>query len=104
VQLPVNLAMTEAIRLPTQPLPGGGTLVPPLEAARELGLTVVASATLMQAQLAANLPPAVRELFPALQTDAQRAVAFVRSLPGVTTALVGMKQHAHVDENLGAGR
>jgi aryl-alcohol dehydrogenase-like predicted oxidoreductase len=103
VQLPANLAMTEAIRLPTQPLPAG-RLVPALEAARELGLTVVASATLMQSQLAANLPPAVRELFPTLRTDAQRAVAFVRSLPGVTTALVGMKQHAHVDENLGAGR
>ena len=103
VQLPINLAMPEAVRLPTQPLPGG-RIVPALEAARELGLTVVASATLMQSQLAANLPPAVRELFPALRTDAQRAVAFVRSLPGVTTALVGMKQHAHVDENLGAGR
>jgi aryl-alcohol dehydrogenase-like predicted oxidoreductase len=74
-----------------------------LEAARELGLTVAASATLMQSQLAANLPPAVRELFPALATDAQRAVAFVRSLPGVTTALVGMKQRGHVEENLGAG-
>ncbi|HEV3484547.1 MAG TPA: aldo/keto reductase, partial [Vicinamibacterales bacterium] len=83
VQMPINLAMPEAMRAPTQPLPGG-KLVPAVEAARELGLSVVASATLMQSQLAANLPPAVRELFPALQTDAQRALAFVRSLPGVT--------------------
>jgi aryl-alcohol dehydrogenase-like predicted oxidoreductase len=103
VQLPINLAMPEAVRLPTQPLPGG-KVVTALEAARELGLMVVASATLMQSQLAANLPPAVRELFPTLATDAQRALAFVRSLPGVTTALVGMKLRAHVEENLGAGR
>jgi aryl-alcohol dehydrogenase-like predicted oxidoreductase len=101
VQLPINLAMPEAVRLPTQPLPGG-KVVPVLEAARELGLSVTASATLMQSQLAANLPLPVRELFPSLATDAQRAVAFVRSLPGVTTALVGMKQRAHVEENLGA--
>jgi aryl-alcohol dehydrogenase-like predicted oxidoreductase len=103
VQLPINLAMPEAVRVPTQRLPGG-TVVPVLEAARELGLSVVASASLMQSQLAANLPPPVRELFPSLQTDAQRALAFVRSLPGVTTALVGMKRVAHVEENLGAGR
>jgi aryl-alcohol dehydrogenase-like predicted oxidoreductase len=103
VQLPINLAMPEAVRLPTQPLPGG-KIVPVLEAARELGLSVTASATLMQSQLTVNLPRAVRDVFPALRTDAQRALAFVRSLPGVTTALVGMKQQAHLDENLGAGR
>ena len=102
VQLPINLAMPEAVRLPTQPL--RGRTVPVLEAAAELGLSVVASATLMQSQLASNLPPPVRELFPALATDAQRAVAFVRSLPGVTTALVGMKRVEHIAENLGAGR
>lgn len=103
IQLPINLAMPEAVRMPTQPLPGG-KVVTVLEAARELGLSVTASATLMQSQLAANLPPAVRELFPTLATDAQRAAAFVRSVPGVTSALVGMKQRAHVEENLGAGR
>lgn len=103
VQLPINLAMTEAVREPTQPLPGG-QLVSVLEAAGELGLTVAASATLMQAQLATNLPAQVRALFPTLKTDAQRAIAFVRSLPGITTALVGMKQSAHVRENLEAGK
>ncbi len=103
VQLPINLAMPEAVRLPTQSLPGG-KVVPVLEAARELGISVVASATLMQSQLTSNLPAAVRELFPSLATDAQRALAFARSLPGVTTALVGMKRVEHVEENLEAGR
>ena len=103
IQLPINLAMPEAVRLPTQLLPDG-KVVTVLDAARELGLGVAASATLMQSQLAANLPPAVRELFPTFATDAQRAVAFVRSLPRLTTALVGMKRQAHVEENLGAAR
>lgn len=101
VQLPVNLALNEAVRLPTQPATSG-RLVPLLEAALELGIAVVASATLMQAQLARGLPPQLAEAFPGLTSDAQRAIAFVRSLPGITTALVGMKQPAHLEENLGA--
>jgi predicted aldo/keto reductase-like oxidoreductase len=103
VQLPINLAMPEAVRLPTQRMPGGNVL-PVLDAARDLGLSVAASATLMQSQLASNLPAPVRDLFPSLETDAQRAIAFVRSLPGVTTALVGMKQVGHLKENLGAAK
>jgi predicted aldo/keto reductase-like oxidoreductase len=99
VQLPINLAMQEAIRLPTQPL--DGKLVPALNAAVALGLTAVASASLMQSRLASGLPDALREAFPNCTTDAQRALAFVRSLPGVTSALAGMKSAEHVDENLG---
>jgi aryl-alcohol dehydrogenase-like predicted oxidoreductase len=102
VQLPINLAMTEAVRAPTQRVAGRD--VPLLQAAAELGVAVVASATLLQSQLTANLPPPVRSAFPALTTDAQRAIAFVRSLPAVTAALVGMKSVEHLEENLGAGR
>jgi aryl-alcohol dehydrogenase-like predicted oxidoreductase len=40
------------------------------------------------------------DAFASLETDAQRAIAFARSIPGVTTALVGMKRVEHVDENL----
>lgn len=101
VQLPVNLALNEAVRLPTQRL-SSGRMAPLLEAALELGVAVVASATLMQAQLARGLPAQLAEAFPGLATDAQRAIAFVRSLPGVTSALVGMKHAAHLEENLGA--
>jgi aryl-alcohol dehydrogenase-like predicted oxidoreductase len=73
-----------------------------LDLARELGISVFASASLMQSQLTRDLPPAVKTLFPALSTDAQRAIAFVRSLP-VSTALVGMKTIPHLKENLTAG-
>jgi aryl-alcohol dehydrogenase-like predicted oxidoreductase len=39
------------------------------------------------------------EHLPGLTSDAQRAIQFVRSTPGVGTALVGMKRVAHVEEN-----
>jgi aryl-alcohol dehydrogenase-like predicted oxidoreductase len=103
VQFPINLAMSEAIRVPTQRL-GGSRVVPLLQATAELGISVVASASLMQSRLTTELPAAVRDSFPSLATDAQRALAFVRSLPGVTCALVGMRSLAHVDENVASAK
>lgn len=97
VQLPINLAMTEAVRLSTQRV--GSDLVPLLEAAHRLGVSVVGSATLMQAQLTRSLPKQVHVAFPGFRTDARRAIAFTQSLP-VAAALVGMKSPAHIEENL----
>ncbi len=34
----------------------------------------------------------------------QRAVQFVRSTPGMTVALIGMRQTAHVEENLAVAK
>lgn len=99
VQLPINLAMPEAVRVSTQRV--RGREMPFLHAAAELGVSVVASASLLQARLAAGLPPQVREALPGFATDAQRALSFVTSLP-VSTALVGMRGIAHLDENLAA--
>ena len=98
VQLPINLSMSEAMRVSTQ-RDGKGRLVNVTAAAAELGIDLVASAPLMQGQLASGLPNQVRELF-AGTTDAQKALAFVRAVPGVVTAAVGMKSVNHVDENL----
>ena len=100
VQMPINLGMPEAIRLGTQRVGKRDNLVPALEAAAELGLSVMASASLMQAQLTRDLPPSMRELFPSQRTDAQCALSFVRSLPGITSALVGMRSIPHLRENL----
>jgi predicted aldo/keto reductase-like oxidoreductase len=69
-------------------------------AADRLGITVMCSASLSQARLSQNLPPFVGQALKGLSTDAQRAIQFVRSTPGVTTALVGMSRRAHVDENM----
>jgi aryl-alcohol dehydrogenase-like predicted oxidoreductase len=102
VQLPVSLAMPEAARVPTQPL--GRKLVTLLEAADALGVGVVASAPLMQGRLTSGLPDEVRELFPQCTTDAQRALRFAASLPGVSTVLSGMRRAAHVAENAAAWR
>ena len=99
VQLPVNLAMPEAVRLSTQRV--RGREMPFLHAAAELGVSVVASASLLQARLATGLPAQVREALPGFSTDAQRALSFVTSLP-VSAALVGMRTIAHLDENLAA--
>jgi aryl-alcohol dehydrogenase-like predicted oxidoreductase len=100
VQLPVNLAMAEAVRAPTQKM--GKHSVPLLEAAHELGVSVVGSATLMQSQLASALPEQIKTAFPGYSSDARRAVAFAQSLP-ITSALVGMKSIAHLDQNLERG-
>jgi aryl-alcohol dehydrogenase-like predicted oxidoreductase len=100
VQMPINLAMPEAIRVPTQTV--RGKTLAAAEAAAALDLMVAGSATLMQGKLTGGLPAALVDAFPSLETDAQRAIAFARSIPGVTTALVGMKRTEHVDENLRA--
>jgi aryl-alcohol dehydrogenase-like predicted oxidoreductase len=101
VQLPVNLAMTEALRVSTQCV--GTDRVSLLEAASRLGIGVIGSATLMQSQLAQSLPREVRDAFPGFSTDARRAIAFSQSLP-VASALVGMKSVEHVEENLEEAR
>ena len=98
IQLPYNLAMTEALTLQNQTIDGNNVSL--LEAASELGITVVASASLLQGRVARNLPAEIRTGLGSLATDAQTAIQFVRSTPGVTTALVGMSNEAHVDENL----
>ena len=71
-----------------------------IEACQELGITVMASASIFQSRLSRNLPGFVDEHLSGLSTDAQRAIQFVRSTPGVTTALVGMSHLRHVEENL----
>lgn len=99
IQLPVNLAMTEAVRAPTQIARGRNLSI--LDLAADEGVSVIASASLMQAQLTHDLPAQVRALFPAVETDAQCAISFVRSLP-VASALVGMRSMPHLDENIAA--
>jgi aryl-alcohol dehydrogenase-like predicted oxidoreductase len=98
IQLPHNLAMPEALTMDNQEV--NGEQASTLMASEKLGVTVMCSASLKQSQLSQGLPPFVAETFPQLKTDAQRAIQFVRSTPCVTTALVGMSQRSHVEENL----
>lgn len=73
VQLPFSLEMQEALEAGV------------LNAARELGITVIASAPLGQGRLTGDLPYALQ---------------FARSAPGIAAVLVGMSSSRHVEENL----
>lgn len=98
VQLPLNLQMVEALARRNQP--GADGLQSFLEVATDNGVTVMASASLLQSRLVGRLPDALRARFDGCATDAQRALQFVRSTPGLTTALVGMSRAEHVEENM----
>jgi aryl-alcohol dehydrogenase-like predicted oxidoreductase len=102
VQLPFNLAMPEALAAQTQSWEGHLTSF--LEVARAHHLMVFASASIMQGHLAQGIPADIRRFFPGLSTDAQCALQFVRSAPGITCALVGMSRREHVEENLATAR
>ena len=82
IQLPFNLAMSEAITLANETIDGKRMTV--VDAAVRLGVTVVASASLLQGRI-----------------DPKAAIQFVYSAPGITTALIGMSHVEHVEENLG---
>jgi aryl-alcohol dehydrogenase-like predicted oxidoreductase len=96
VQVPFNLGMTEALTLGNQSLRGHHRTI--MEAASELDISLIASASLLQGQVAKNLPEFVAEAL-GLGNDAERALQFVRSSPGITTALVGMSRSEHVRAN-----
>ena len=102
IQLPLNLGMSEALSNANQRVEDKELTV--LEAAQAFDITVMCSASVLQGQLTKNLPSIIGETFAGMETDGQRALQFVRSTPGVTTALVGMKQLSHVEENLNTAR
>jgi aryl-alcohol dehydrogenase-like predicted oxidoreductase len=101
IQLPFNLAMTEALTLSNQIVEGQPLSA--LEAATALGVTVISSASIFQGRVAQGLPTDLRQSLGSLATDAQTAIQFVRSAPGVASALIGMSSIEHVEENLKLG-
>ncbi len=98
VQLPYNAMMPEAFALENQQV--NEAFLNPVEAAEELGLTVIASAPIHQGRLTVPIVPQLGEAFPDLSSDAVRALQFVRSTPGVTSALAGTCDLAHLEEDL----
>lgn len=97
IQLPVNLAMPEAIAFPSQDI--GQGRVPVLRAAQSLGLGVFGSATLLQGRLSNELPEEVSQAFPEAGTPAQQAIQFARSAAGMTASLVGAARVEHARED-----
>ncbi len=97
LQLPLNLAMPEALLRPNQTVQAKTFAT--LQAARALGITVVVSASLLQGQLTRNLPKHITQAIRG-ESDAERALQFARSAPAVVTALAGMSRAEHVRSNL----
>ena len=104
VQLPCNLAMPEAIAVRNQGA-DPNSLVSVVEAAHRLGISLITSASLLQGRLTRDLPESFREKFSdALPTQAQQAIQFARSTPGITTALIGMSKAERVIENMAVAK
>lgn len=90
VQLPLNRQMSEAAAVPTQQRAGRRMTL--LDAAAELGMYVMSSASILQGRLAPDA------------AAAREAIEWVRTQPGLGTALVGMGRPAHVDIDCAAFR
>jgi aryl-alcohol dehydrogenase-like predicted oxidoreductase len=96
VQLPLNLNAIEPYILANQRHRESWCTL--LDVAREHAIFVVTSSPLLQGRVIGRVPNALRNAFGASTSDAQCAVQFARSIPGVGTVLVGMGQAAHVEE------
>jgi aryl-alcohol dehydrogenase-like predicted oxidoreductase len=97
IQLPFNLAMPEGHVLANQTV--GKKNVSVLTAAAQLGIAVMGSATLYQGRLMQGLPPFISQTL-GMKSDAENAIQFARSAPGLTTSLIGMGHLDHVAANL----
>jgi aryl-alcohol dehydrogenase-like predicted oxidoreductase len=76
-----------------------GEPVSTLELAQHAGIAVVGSATLHQGQLTDGLPEFIAQKL-GMASDAENAIQFARSAPGLAAALVGMGRKEHVAANL----
>ncbi len=99
VQMPFNALMPEAYTRFSQ-VTGQGNIASTIQAAFQLKLTVMASHSLGKGLLAREDVPTLQAAMPELANAAQRALQFVRSTPGVGTALVGLSDPAHLADLL----
>lgn len=98
IQLPFNLVMPEGLVFLNQQCKG--KLLSTFAAAKEFGVSVMASASILQGRLTKNLPENIREKMGNLPTDALTGIQFTRSAENLTTALIGMSKTYHVEENM----
>jgi aryl-alcohol dehydrogenase-like predicted oxidoreductase len=103
IQLPYGLAMGEGAALASQLGPDGRSRAI-LESLRDTGTVVFASAPLYGGRLVGRVPAFVRAAFPEAPTEATAALQFTRSTAAITTAVVGMRDPAHVAENMALAR
>ncbi len=95
IQLPYNLAYSEALLLRNQSV-GSEKSLTILEAAAKLNVGVFTSIPLFQGRLlGARIPD-----YGGLSDPVSKLVQFVRSSPSVIAPLIGQKRPEHVEENL----
>jgi aryl-alcohol dehydrogenase-like predicted oxidoreductase len=99
IQLPYGLAMGEGIALDSQLGPDGHSQGI-LGSLQDTGTVVFASAPLYGGRLVNQVPDFVQDAFPEAPSATTAALQFVRSTESVTSAVVGMRESAHVEENL----
>lgn len=103
VQLPFNQAQPEGFTRFNHAT-GHGNVASSLQAAFQLKVYVMASHTLGKGRFALQAATAVRSALPALANDAQRALQYNRSTPGLGTSLAGISTPAHLDDLLAVAR
>lgn len=102
IQFPFNAAMMEAYALVSQEI--GGESVSAVDAAGRFGLSVTASAPLLQGRLLKQFPDFLAHGMKDLSSKAEKSIQFARSVPGISAVLVGMGRELHVVENLSLSR
>jgi aryl-alcohol dehydrogenase-like predicted oxidoreductase len=95
IQLPYNLAYSEALLLRNQSV-GSERNLTILEAAGKLGIGVFASIPLFQGRLLQTKVPD----YSGLTETVPKLLQVIRSSPSVVAPLVGQKKKEHVEENL----
>ena len=99
IQLPYGLAMGEGVALDSQLGPDGHSRAI-LDSLRETGTAVFASAPLYGGRLIGRVPEFVQRALPEAPGQALSALQFARSTANVTSVVSGMREAAHVEENL----
>ncbi|MBI4242806.1 MAG: aldo/keto reductase [Planctomycetes bacterium] len=98
IQLPFNLGLPEAFIEATQEFDDEYFTI--LDLAKRNEIAIIGSASLLQARLLGRVPDEFRSKFPTVKKDHQICLQFARSTPGILTALCGMKNSIHVEENM----
>ncbi len=103
VELPFNAVMLDGFSRFNQ-ITGEGSEASTLQAALQLKLYTIASHGLFKGHLAHHGVDILTQAMPRLANNAQRALQFNRSTPGLGTTLVGMSTPAHLDDVLAVAK
>jgi aryl-alcohol dehydrogenase-like predicted oxidoreductase len=96
VQLPMNACLSQALTEKTQLV--NGTMLCAIDAVQRHGLYLLTTRSLNRGVLDYSFSEAFYEASQDLVTDQQRLLQFVRSIPGVGTALIGTKRRSRARE------